>query len=116
MGQPGPGLDLGPTDAKRNLRPNCEALRSLPRQTSVSRVPRAEDTVLASSLHTLSLRLPSGVNLSSRVRIPYFRVPKLTALKCPLETLDRQQQLAFLLHPSGLEGKCPESHSEDHIC
>ena len=107
MGQPGPGLDLGPTDAKRNLRPNCEALRSLPRQTSVSRVPR--------SLHTLSLRLPSGVNLSSRVRIPYFRVPKLTALKCPLETLDRQQQLV-LLHPSGLEGKCPESHSEDHIC
>lgn len=47
MGQPGPGLDLGPTDAKRNLRPNCEALRSLPRQTSVSCVPRAEDRVLA---------------------------------------------------------------------
>lgn len=65
MGQPGPGLDLGPTHAKRNLRLNCEALRSLSRQISVSCMPRAKDRVLASSLHTLSLRLPSGVNLSS---------------------------------------------------
>lgn len=57
--------------------------------------------MLASSLHTLHDCLLGSAVLSSRVRIPYFTITELTALKRPLFPLEALvktgQQLALRL-------------------